>query len=94
MCSKRQWDGLIKQWRRLLHQWDDKGASADEEDELLTADMADLADMDLDTLLAMDEDMLLAEDNEAQEDSSKVEEKAVHQPDIYSESYDLDQLLK
>lgn len=32
-CSKRSWDGLVRQWRRQLHRWDPPCAQLSESDD-------------------------------------------------------------
>lgn len=31
--SKRQWDGVVRKWRRQLHEWDPNGRGAEEGEE-------------------------------------------------------------
>ena len=36
MCSKRSWDGQIRKWRRLLHEYDPpKGEDEEDPDQML-----------------------------------------------------------
>ncbi|EGG21991.1 hypothetical protein DFA_01877 [Cavenderia fasciculata] len=39
ICSKRSWDGQVRKWRRLLHQYDPVGTPLEDDDDLLDDDL-------------------------------------------------------
>lgn len=87
-CSKRAFDGLVREWRIALHKWDPPEGGAGEDEEKLTQADADVATEELANL-----DAELAKEVEAEVAAAKEAELAGDEVEIDLNDDEVDVLV-